>query len=245
MGGSVSGGELPAGVFPTGADVELVEDQRSGRLDGPLYRVVGVQGVLRDVRQVDAATGALEGIEVRYAVDELGPARPFVLRRYEALGVRAVLAQWRHAATHDEEDFGIVEELLERAERLAGLILDGGDENRSAAVEVSDFASAFDDAHVVQIDTTETTGRVRVFINDGAVYDGDPETDEPPGAHYRGEGWQEGRRLFSVRSLMTGETSTFRAINENDATAQYLDVVASNLLVWPDTDTGGEPGAQR
>ena len=69
-----------------GADVELVEDQRSGRLDGPLYRVVGVQGVLRDVRQVDAATGALEGIEVRYVADELRPARPFVLRRYEGAG---------------------------------------------------------------------------------------------------------------------------------------------------------------
>lgn len=89
-----------------------------------------------------------------------------------------------------------------------------------------------DGAHVVQIDTAESVGRVRVFINDGTVYDGDPETDEPPGAHYRGAGWEDGRGLWSVRSLMTGETSTFRATGQADATAQYLDVVASNLLVW-------------
>lgn len=121
--------------------------------------------------------------------------------------------------------------------------------SQGAAVEplvaVCGFVSDLDGAQVVQIDTTEGAGRVRVMVNDGPVYDGDPETDEPPGAHYQGGGWQDGRRLFSVRSLMTGETSTFRAVNESDATAQYLDVVASNLLVWPDTGADGEPGAQQ
>lgn len=239
--------EVPAVAFPVGTDVELVEDQRNGRLDGPLYRVVGVQGVLRDVCRVEGATGALEGIEVRFVASEVRPARPFVVRRYEALGVRTVLAQWRHAAAHDEEDFGIVEQLLERAERLAGLVLDGGGEDdRGAAVAVCGWVSDLDGAHVVQIDTTATAGRVRVMVNDGPVYDGDPETDAPPGANYRGEGWSDGRRPFSVRSLMTGETSTFRAVSETDATAQYLGVVASNLLVWPDADAvDGESGGPR
>jgi hypothetical protein len=102
------------------------------------------------------------------------------------------------------------------------------------------FVSDLDGAHVVQLDTTETTGRVRVFINDG--YDGDPNIDEPPGAHYGGPGWDDGRRLWKVRSLMTWETSRFRANGQADATAQYLDVVASNLLVWTDgEERGGRP----
>ncbi|WP_308160194.1 hypothetical protein [Mycolicibacterium goodii] len=241
----MSAAVMPAGALPVGMNVELAEDQRSGRLDGPLYRVVGVQGVLRDLRRVDGATGTLEGIAVRYVADELRPARPFVVRRYEALGLRAAIGRWRHTAAHDQEDFGIVEELLERAERLAALNLDGPDEETDAPVAMCGWVSELDGARVVQIDTFEGAGRVRVMINDGPVYDGDPETDQPPGAHYEGAGWKEGRGLFSVRSLMTGETSTFRAVNESDATAQYLDVVASNLLVWPDTGADGEPGARR
>lgn len=31
---------------------------------------------------------------------------------------------------------------------------------------------------VVQIDTAENPGRMRVYINDGCIYDGDPETGE-------------------------------------------------------------------
>lgn len=31
-------------------------------------------------------------------------------------------------------------------------------------------------AQVVQVDTTGTTGRVRVVINEGTIYDGSPET---------------------------------------------------------------------
>lgn len=33
-----------------------------------------------------------------------------------------------------------------------------------------------------------------------------------------------------------GENSTFRATGQADATAQYLDVVASNLLVWAEPE---------
>jgi len=40
-------------------------------LAGALCKVVGVQGNLRDVRRVDAATGSLTGISVRFLVSEL------------------------------------------------------------------------------------------------------------------------------------------------------------------------------
>ena len=232
----MSGAEVDTSAFPVGAVVETVDDVYEGRLDGPLYRVVGLQGVLRDVRRVEAATGELEGIELRFVAAELRPARPMTLRRYGALHVRQVIGQWRRAASTDAEDFGIVEELLDSAERLAALVLDPITEEQDGGVAVCEFASLLDDAHVVQIDTAASTGRVRVFINDGAVYDGDPQTDEPPGAQYRGDGWGDGREVWSVRSLMTGETSTFRATGQADAAAQYLDVVASNLMVWTDSD---------
>lgn len=40
----MSGAEMAAEAFTVGAEVETVDDVRSGCLDGPLYRVVGVQG---------------------------------------------------------------------------------------------------------------------------------------------------------------------------------------------------------
>ncbi len=58
-----------------------------------------------------------------------------------------------------------------------------------AEVAVCGYVSDRDGAQVVEIDTTEGTGRVRVVINDGTIYDGDPMTDEPPGEHYGGPGW--------------------------------------------------------
>lgn len=46
------------------------------------------------------------------------------------------------------------------------------------------------EAVVVQIDTGENTGRIRINLNDAPVWDGDPSTDEQPGSlfHYRAEG---------------------------------------------------------
>jgi hypothetical protein len=43
-------------------------------------------------------------------------------------------------------------------------------------LEVLTWVSDDDGALVVQIDTSANAGRVRVNINDGAIWDGDPET---------------------------------------------------------------------
>ena len=46
--------------------------------------------------------------------------------------------------------------------------------SETGAIDVSTFAGD-DGATVVQIDTAENTGRVRVNVNDGTVFDADPE----------------------------------------------------------------------
>lgn len=198
-------------VLPVGMEVETVEDQREGRLDR-LYRVVGVQGVVREVRTVQAATGALKGARMRFPAPELRPARPTVLRRYEALRARRVLASWRQAAATDVEDFHIVEELLASAERLAALVLDTGTGYQDDAVAVCGFVSSLDGAHAVQIDTTAATGRVRVMINDGSIYDGDPETDAPPGAHYQDAGGQRCVSEVEVREVVNAVADEVLAV---------------------------------
>lgn len=48
---------------------------------------------------------------------------------------------------------------------------------------VSSFLSDDDGAYVIQVDTNpDVKQRVRVYLNEATLYDGDPETDEPPGA---------------------------------------------------------------
>ena len=48
---------------------------------------------------------------------------------------------------------------------------DGG----AIAAEIVVFRSLFDDALVVQVDTPYGVGLVRIALNEGIVYEGDPE----------------------------------------------------------------------
>src|SRR5690606_17780457 len=53
-------------------------------------------------------------------------------------------------------------------------------------ITVTHYRGASDGVPVVQIDTAQDAGRLRVNLNDGPpLYDGDPERDDAPGA-FRG-----------------------------------------------------------
>ncbi|QFS94548.1 hypothetical protein FIV07_27635 (plasmid) [Mycobacterium sp. THAF192] len=123
---------------------------------------------------------------------ELRPARRSTLWRHAALVVRAAAARWQRAVDGDDEDVDSLAALTDAAEDLAELVLAPGAEP-DGAVAMCGFVSDLDGAHVVQVDTLEGAGRVRVVVNEGVVFDGDPETDEPPGAYYRGRGSDRGR----------------------------------------------------
>lgn len=175
---------------PTRLDVGTYVELAAGvtvteGLEDALCRVVGADGTLRDVRRVDQRTGLPEGIEVRFLAAELRPARPEVVRRCVGLRVRCALSEWRRAIADDVDDADELHALIEAAETLAALALDGDPADR-VEPGVCGYVSDYDGAHVVEIDTTEATGRVRVVINDGTVYDGDPNTDHPPGRYYDG-----------------------------------------------------------
>ncbi|MEW2484525.1 hypothetical protein AB0876_33540 [Mycobacterium sp. NPDC049093] len=205
-------------------------------LEDCLCCVVAADGDLRDVRRVSQHTGLLEGIEVRFLHAELRSARPESVRRCAGLRLRGALSGWRRAVADDDEDVDSLAILVEAAEQLADLLSDA-DPADQAVPAVCGYVSDRDNAHVVEIDTTEATGRVRVVINDGTVYDGDPNTDEPPGQYYDGPAWG-GARRWKMQSLITGDTGdmTYRARSQEDAIAQYLDTVASNTLVWEVTE---------
>lgn len=64
-------------------------------------------------------------------------------------------------------------------------------------------------AIVVQIDTGESTGRLRVNINDATVWDGDPQTDRRPGGWFHTEPSAEDHKgsialtVISIEDLQT------------------------------------------
>lgn len=115
-------------------------------------------------------------------------ARPSVQRWHEALRVRAGFTRWDRGVAAGDEDVDTLAVLLAGSQRLVELIL-GADPAALAEVAVCGYVSDRDGAQVVGIDTPEDTGRVRVVINDGTVYDGDPNIDAPPGAYDDGPGW--------------------------------------------------------
>jgi hypothetical protein len=52
-----------------------------------------------------------------------------------------------------------------------------------AGIEVQLWNAEHDGVRVVQIDTPGE-GRLRINLNDAPIWDGDPATDERPGAHF-------------------------------------------------------------
>lgn len=48
-------------------------------------------------------------------------------------------------------------------------------------VSLGYYVSEVDGAQVVQIDTSDAAGRLRIYLNDGTVWDDDPETGDPDG----------------------------------------------------------------
>lgn len=49
-----------------------------------------------------------------------------------------------------------------------------------APIEVTVYRSGIDAALVVEIDTTDETGNLRVNLNDGPIWEGDPESTTGP-----------------------------------------------------------------
>lgn len=47
-------------------------------------------------------------------------------------------------------------------------------------LELTQYVSEIDGAHVVEIDTRPEHGRIRIYLNDGPVYDADPEAQPEP-----------------------------------------------------------------
>jgi hypothetical protein len=68
---------------------------------------------------------------------------------------------------------------------VSAIVHDGAGIHDGAGFHVHVFTGD-DGVPVVQIDTNEDTGRIRVNINDAPVWDGDPVTDQIPGANYNG-----------------------------------------------------------
>lgn len=57
-------------------------------------------------------------------------------------------------------------------------------------VKIAQWNADHDGVHVVQIDTPIGGGRIRVNLNDAPIWDGDPEEDSRPGAHFH-DVWEE------------------------------------------------------
>ena len=62
---------------------------------------------------------------------------------------------------------------------------------------------ADDNTPVVQIDTQRIEGRLRINLNDAPIFDGDPETEEPPGG-YIDEFSEAGRRAADGATISRG-----------------------------------------
>lgn len=93
-----------------------------------------------------------------------------------------------------------------------------------------------------------------LLINDGAIYDGDPNTDEPPGAHYDGRWWADSDdrdahcdELVSPQHGLAcslhpdncGDAQKGRQTRERSPSGYVLSVVAGSVVGVGQADRAG------
>lgn len=166
-------------------------------------RLLAAHGVERGVGEIDQP-----GIEppLQAFAWELGDGEWSYEQGLKALVHQALLIaaeQQPTALAHDEEcghnNQSLTDERLVRCDDCGMVFPSERGENPIIGSDERDLevgvwpahpdmaADGGPDAIVVQIDTGESTGRLRVNINDAAVWDGDPETDQRPGAWFHTE----------------------------------------------------------
>ncbi|UOR02081.1 hypothetical protein MUN77_01735 [Leucobacter allii] len=102
-----------------------------------------------------------------------------------------------------EEIMGAMKEL---ATALEGLGVAG----------IASYRSELDGAVVIDLDTVDDVGRVRVTLNDGVIWDGDPEQDVPAmldgfEISHTWEGLESMFCLACIQDVDLGEQRTLRA----------------------------------
>lgn len=102
------------------------------------------------------------------------------------------------------------------------------DDNEISAERVSVEVWPADPEHdlhdtiVVQVDTLEAAGRVRVNLNDGTIYEGNPETDATPEVQLLRALFQQIEHLEAAAGRLTADIGLLHAELANRARA--LDV---------------------
>lgn len=88
-----------------------------------------------------------------------------------------------------------------------------------------------DDTPVVQIDTHRGHGRLRINLNDGVVWDGDPETDERPGKNAELIEWEQ--RALAQAETISRQLDTIRDQAEriDELEAQHTDALNESTEV--------------
>jgi hypothetical protein len=95
------------------------------------------------------------------------------------------------------------------------------------------------EAIVVQIDTGDATGRLRVNINDAAVWDGDPRTDQQPGAWFQTE-----PLAAEAQSLIVNGTDFLTLVDASEKWSTELHDYIIPAAAESDTDDANSYRAQ-
>lgn len=94
--------------------------------------------------------------------------------------LKATIAETRaaQAAELREEIEGLRQQVAELIEANGTLRAEAEAEPYCRDIQVDAAVSEDDNATVVHVDTGSTTGLLRIYLNDGLIWDGDPETEE-------------------------------------------------------------------